>query len=615
MTPNEHLKQILNRVENGQQTDEDITFLHQQLLAGDRQVASQLGKYNVNIGEGKEIHIGDRIYQQWDKEAMEALVKVIQETSGIHQNTQNGDAAARDIDKRNIYENCTFIQLLAKDSSSGSIYQEFLNKSDFSSIPQESIQQAYQDALPPDAGVWDFQGNNIEEILKEIQEFRRMLQFCELLSQDERIPFAIRHKLKNLTENLADKKHPEDYKNKPSTDFYSLSESENSLNSAQLFPETQPDPSIGLTDSQRQRLEQQQHRLQEEWDIRSNKLKLLRKDYAIEVNTAVEFQLQQQIQSEQAQLSQLETDLDKIEQDLICSVPCPPIKIPSGKKVRLESYLIATLERWNDDNEKFLLNAWLIIDDSVPGNDLSKFTSLLDQDEQQQGTLCKFNDIPKQLNKFLKTGLRHLRGKEYQLIIEVFLPSDLIGTEIDRWKIYDPIVEEITFGIKYPIRLRSLERLNLEYLDSYLSEWYKYWDKVKSVLDEKPIQELFAHLEEMETFNWKSLKSNLKEKIGLKVTCALPKAKTKELFKAILTATTPIAIWTRCDIPNLDQVTAINEILTLNPLYHLYESVKQTREKADAQTEEHLGFHLALLWEDPYRLTPNIMLELKTPGQ
>jgi hypothetical protein len=41
----------------------------------DRQLSIQLGKYNVNIGEGKEIHIGDRIYQQWDKEAMEALVK------------------------------------------------------------------------------------------------------------------------------------------------------------------------------------------------------------------------------------------------------------------------------------------------------------------------------------------------------------------------------------------------------------------------------------------------------------------------------------------------------------------------------------------------------------
>ncbi|RCJ28380.1 hypothetical protein A6770_23925 [Nostoc minutum NIES-26] len=59
MTHAEHLKQTLHRVETGQQTDEDISFLRQLLLAGDRQILSQLGKYNVNIGEGRDIHIGD----------------------------------------------------------------------------------------------------------------------------------------------------------------------------------------------------------------------------------------------------------------------------------------------------------------------------------------------------------------------------------------------------------------------------------------------------------------------------------------------------------------------------------------------------------------------------
>ena len=28
------------------------------------------------------------------------------------------------------------------------------------------------------------------------------------------------------------------------------------------------------------------------------------------------------------------------------------------------------------------------------------------------------------------------------------------------------------------------------------------------------------------------------------------------------------------------------------------------REEADADPEEHFGSHLAILWEDPYRLTP-----------
>jgi len=119
----------------------------------------------------------------------------------------------------------------------------------------------------------------------------------------------------------------------------------------------------------------------------------------------------------------------------------------------------------------------------------------------------------------------------------------------------------------------------------------------------------------MESFNWKLLSSKLKERIGLKVTCTHSKSIRKDLFKAILRATTPIAIWTRTDIANLDQVTAINKILTFKPLCHLGESVRLTREQADAQTEEHLGHHLALLWENPYRLTPDIMVELNSPGQ
>lgn len=184
----EYLKAILNRIASKQHTEDDITLLQQALVADNCQIALQLGKYNVNIEEGKDIHIGDRIDNQWDKEAMEALVKAIQEASGIHQNTQGGDAAARDIDKRNIYENCTFIQLLAKDSNLGNLSQEPLKDLDFSDIPQKSIRQAYRDALPPDASVWNLEGNNITQILQDLNEFRRLFEFFNCLSQDESLP-------------------------------------------------------------------------------------------------------------------------------------------------------------------------------------------------------------------------------------------------------------------------------------------------------------------------------------------------------------------------------------------------------------------------------------------
>jgi hypothetical protein len=198
MAHTDQLKQILHRVEKGQQTDEDITFLRQLLSTGDRQLSAQLGKYNVNITEGKDIHIGDRIYNQWDKEAIEALVKAIQATSGIHQNTSN------------VYKNCTFIQLLSSDSNFSNLSQKSLNDLDFSRIPQESIQKAYQEALPPDADVWGLEGNNITQILQQLEQFRRLFEFFNRLSQDKNIPQEIRNQLSGIAEELALKKSPDE---------------------------------------------------------------------------------------------------------------------------------------------------------------------------------------------------------------------------------------------------------------------------------------------------------------------------------------------------------------------------------------------------------------------
>lgn len=77
----EEINSILNGIAAGEYTDADIIVLREVLSSGNNQVTLQLGKYNVNIGDGKEIHIGDAIYQQWDEEAIQALVKAIQKVN------------------------------------------------------------------------------------------------------------------------------------------------------------------------------------------------------------------------------------------------------------------------------------------------------------------------------------------------------------------------------------------------------------------------------------------------------------------------------------------------------------------------------------------------------
>ena len=365
-------------------------------------------------------------------------------------------------------------------------------------INPETIQQAYQKSLPPDADLWNLESNNIAAILTKLDEFRRLADFFEQLTQDTDIPEELREKIKHYTEKLPPKKPQE----------------------------------------------------------------------------------------------------DKIEK--------PPNNCPQ----QLESFILFTLNA-TENKDRFLLNAWLIQDNSV--KDISKFQSLLSSNEQQQGTLCKLSEIPATTCNFIQKGLRQLRGKRYSLVVEFFLPSHLMLTEVDRWQMLVAGIESIALGTKYPVRMRSLERLNLDYLDFNYSKWCNRWDKVNAVIDSESVFVDFEHLSVMDNFSWKSLKFKLGDKIGLKVTCPPPKSKLEELFRAILMAATPIAIWTRRDLAICGCLTAIDDFLSSKLLSNLCESVRMLREEADADPEEHFGSHLAILWEDPYRLTPDVMVELTSP--
>jgi len=71
------LTTILDRIANCQHTEADIDTLRQMWESGDRQVKLQLAKFNVNIGNGKEIHIGDVFYPELSTEAIESIANQI----------------------------------------------------------------------------------------------------------------------------------------------------------------------------------------------------------------------------------------------------------------------------------------------------------------------------------------------------------------------------------------------------------------------------------------------------------------------------------------------------------------------------------------------------------
>ena len=68
---------ILDRIADHQQTAADISFIRQHLASTDGEDILQLGKYNINIGEGQDIRIGNTIYEGANAETIRELLKDI----------------------------------------------------------------------------------------------------------------------------------------------------------------------------------------------------------------------------------------------------------------------------------------------------------------------------------------------------------------------------------------------------------------------------------------------------------------------------------------------------------------------------------------------------------
>jgi hypothetical protein len=88
MTTPDDLGAIIDRIEANTHTLEDLKVLRQLLGRGDRETISQLGKYNVNVGKGTSLEIGDRVYVEWSDKAIQALIGAIQTGIAISKQTE-----------------------------------------------------------------------------------------------------------------------------------------------------------------------------------------------------------------------------------------------------------------------------------------------------------------------------------------------------------------------------------------------------------------------------------------------------------------------------------------------------------------------------------------------
>jgi vWA-MoxR associated protein C-terminal domain len=287
--------------------------------------------------------------------------------------------------------------------------------------------------------------------------------------------------------------------------------------------------------------------------------------------------------------------------------------ITLNKNRVVESYLLIEIR---EENEKFFVNGCLIPDDSVK-DESNRFQSLdTNRNNEEKGDFCDFTEIPELLNKLLCLSLEYLKGKTFKLTIEIFLPINYLCFDVDQWIIHDEY-GNYPVGTKYHTIIRSSDRLRPRYLHTRFSPWKINWERVNIAGECNPVCDDFEQLHQFNNCNWKRVTNNLSKKLGLKLNCGLAQEHKKDLFNTILSAATPIAIWVRCDKSHWDLKAEIDDLVTTTHLFGLSEAVRGKRQQADEEDQacEHLGAHLAMLWEDPGRLTPDATAWLLSPGQ
>jgi Effector-associated domain 10 len=84
MSTSDELKNIVEKLLAEVKIDEAIDVLRQAHECGEK-ITLQVGDSIVNIGQGKDFHIGDRTYIVWNDEATKALIEFFQKLQSTTQ--------------------------------------------------------------------------------------------------------------------------------------------------------------------------------------------------------------------------------------------------------------------------------------------------------------------------------------------------------------------------------------------------------------------------------------------------------------------------------------------------------------------------------------------------
>ncbi|OLE40580.1 MAG: hypothetical protein AUI36_25100 [Cyanobacteria bacterium 13_1_40CM_2_61_4] len=210
---------------------------------------------------------------------------------------------------------------------------------------------------------------------------------------------------------------------------------------------------------------------------------------------------------------------------------------------------------------------------------------------------------------------RRLRIVGAKLVVEFFLPDELLCSDlaIESWELDD---DKIPLGCQHAVVIRSLERIKPQAL-KYRAFWEDKWKRACNLTNSTGEKSVY-YISQLTECDGNKIYSKLRRDDYVVCLCLMlaPSliANRREMFRKMLKAGTPIALWPR-NLP--DEQERVQEfqkrfsrfILNQKPLDLPVSMLKQRLEAMEKTEEYHLGSYLTLFWDDPNRLPPDDKLE------
>ncbi|OUL23955.1 hypothetical protein BV378_20170 [Nostoc sp. RF31YmG] len=282
--------------------------------------------------------------------------------------------------------------------------------------------------------------------------------------------------------------------------------------------------------------------------------------------------------------------------------------------INTNPYLIVAVRRSEQDSltntnkeNCYFVDAWLIPDGNTynyQNNPVcqqlfySQNSKKAKQSQVNNQESLTFEEIPQAINICLNQLGEYSSSK---LTIEIFLPLELINKAVDSWEIENEFGFPVKLSGEYKVIVRSTERLLPTY-SRYKGFWQEKWTTLQKIIknpvfsafvlwDDDDLKKLFIELKKENT-------------IGIKLERIPTETGKGSVFAVILSTAIPVALWLRCHLPECNQ--QVDGLLRCC-IEQLTETIANKRLEALPQPENsHIGHHLSLLWEDPYRLPPSI---------